>query len=369
MEFKIAVLPGDGIGPEVTAQGIKVLNAVGAIFKHSFETSFGNIGGNSIDDFDTPLPEETVNICEKSDAILFGAVGGPKWDNLDAKNRPEDGILSLRKRMDLFANLRPVKLFPELKNSSPLKSEFLNGVDMVVVRELTSGLYFGKPKRRWTTSKGRRGVDTMKYTEEEIERILRVGFQTAQNRRKLLTSVDKANVLESSRLWREIAKEMSSKYPDVHLEHIYVDNMSMQMIKNPSHFDVIVAENTFGDIISDEAGVLSGSLGMLPSASLTNSGTKNAVFGLYEPVHGSAPDIAGQDIANPIAMILSTTMMLRHSLNLNKEAKAVEKSVATVLGDGYRTSDIANKGEQVSSTIQMGDAITECIYRNGSNTE
>ena len=357
MNFSIAVLPGDGIGPEVTAEAIKVLDAIGARFGHDFDVQLGRIGGNSIDDFGTALPEETAVTCENADAVLFGAVGGPQWDVSDAKVRPEDGILALRKRMDLFANLRPIRLFPAIINSSPIKPEVLEGVDMIVVRELTGGLYFGKPKKRWTTSRGRRGVDTMKYTEAEIVRILRVGFETAMGRRKLLTSVDKANVLESSRLWRDIATEMSADYPEVELEHIYVDNMAMQIIRNPAHYDVVVAENTFGDIISDEAAVLSGSLGMLPSASLTSSGGSETAVGLYEPIHGSAPDIAGQGIANPIAMALSVAMMLRHSLGLEREAEAIEQSVDGVLAEGYRTPDIAGDGGDVVGTRQMGDVI------------
>ena len=270
MKASIAVLPGDGIGPEVINESIKILEAVGNRFGHDFQIESGRVGGNAIDDFGTPLPQETIDTCNASDAILFGAVGGPKWDDPNADVRPEDGILAIRKSLGLFANLRPVKVYPTLINSSPLKPEVLKGVDMLVLRELTGGLYFGKPKKRWNTSRGRRGVDTLKYTESEIVRILQVGFELAMERRKKLTSVDKQNVLESSRLWREIAIELGQDYPEVELEHILVDNAAMQLIRNPSDFDVIVSENTFGDILTDEASVLSGSMGMLPSASLSS---------------------------------------------------------------------------------------------------
>ena len=362
MKFTIAVLPGDGIGPDVIAESVKVLEAVGARFGHEFAMNSGRIGGNAIDEFGTALPDDTVAQCRDADAVLFGAVGGPKWDKLGAKVRPEDGILAIRKSLGLFANLRPVKAYPALIDSSPLKPHLLKGVDMMIVRELTGGLYFGRPKKRWTTSRGRRGVDTMKYTEQEIERIVRVGFELARGRRKLLTSADKFNVLESSRLWREVAIEVSEEYPDVELEHVLVDNLAMQLIRDPAHYDVIVAENTFGDIISDEAAVLSGSLGMLPSASLAgvpgDGGIgKGTVLGLYEPIHGSAPDIAGQGIANPIGTVLSMAMLLRHSLGLDAEAKAVEDSVEGVLAEGYRTPDIATDGAETVSTRELGDVI------------
>ena len=362
MKFTITVLPGDGIGPDVIAESVKVLEAVAARFGHELAVKSGKIGGNAIDDLGTALPEETVAQCRDADAVLFGAVGGPKWDEVGARVRPEDGILAIRKSLGLFANLRPVKAYPALASSSPLKPHLLKGVDMMIVRELTGGLYFGKPKKRWTTSRGRRGVDTMKYTEQEIERIVRVGFELARGRRKLLTSADKFNVLESSRLWREVAIEVSEEYPDVELEHVLVDNLSMQLIRDPAHYDVIVAENTFGDIISDEAAVLCGSLGMLPSASLAGvpgNGVKGtgAVLGLYEPIHGSAPDIAGQGIANPIGTVLSMAMLLRHSLGLKAEAKAVEDSVEGVLAEGYRTPDIAADGAETVSTRELGDVI------------
>ena len=364
MKISIAVLPGDGIGPEVITESIKVLEAIGNRFGHDFQIKSGRVGGNAIDDYGTPLPQETIDTCNDSDAILFGAVGGPKWDDPNVDVRPEDGILAIRKSLGLFANLRPVKVYPSLINSSPLKPEVLKGVDMMVLRELTGGLYFGKPKKRWNTARGRRGVDTLKYTEAEIVRILKVGFELAMERRKKLTSVDKQNVLESSRLWREIAVEVGEGYPEVELDHILVDNAAMQLIRNPSDFDVIVSENTFGDILSDEASVLSGSMGMLPSASLSslpgNSGTSSKVS-LYEPIHGSAPDIAGKGIANPIGSILSTAMMLRLSFGMQQEADCIEKSVDAALSEGYRTADISSDGGNQVNTVVMGDVIAGTI--------
>ena len=358
MSFSIAVLPGDGVGVEVTAQAVNVMEAVGRRFGHDFDLRFGTVGGAAIDELGTPLPDETYELCRSADAILFGAVGGPKWDGPEVDVRPEQGILAIRKGLDLFANLRPVKVVPAIVGSSPIKPELLEGVDMVVVRELTGGLYFGRPKKRWATSRGRRGVDTLKYTEREIERILRVGFELASGRRKRLASVDKANVLESSRLWREIADELSSEYPDVELEHILVDNASMQIVTAPARFDVIVAENMFGDILTDEASVLSGSMGMLPSASLAGiPGRTGGGVSLYEPIHGTAPDIAGRNVANPIGSILSMALLLRLSLGLEEEASAVEGAVDGVLAEGYRTRDIARDGGEVVSTSAMGDVI------------
>ena len=360
MNFTLTVLPGDGIGPDVIREALKVMEAVASRFGHTFDLSSGAIGGNAIDRYGTALPDETLAFCRRADAVLFGAVGGPKWDSPEASVRPEDGILAIRKGLGTFANLRPVKAYPALAGSSPLKPHLLDGVDMMIVRELTGGLYFGRPKRRWQTSRGRRGVDTMKYTEEEIERIVRVGFELARRRRKRLTSADKFNVLESSRLWREVTIELSEEYPDVELEHILVDNLAMQLIRDPAHYDVIVSENTFGDIISDEAAVLSGSLGMLPSASLAGlpgAATEGTVPGLYEPIHGSAPDIAGQGIANPMGTILSLAMLLRHSLGLEAEATAVEDAVDGVLAEGYRTPDIATDSVQTLGTTEMGDII------------
>ena len=365
MNSTIAVLPGDGIGPEVTAEAIKVLDAVASRFGHDFDLRYGRIGGNAIDDFGTPLPDETLEMCGDADGVLFGAVGGPKWDDPNAATRPEDGILAVRKGLGLFANLRPVKVFPAIINSSPIKPHLLEGVDIMVVRELTGGLYFGKPKKRWDTSRGRRAVDTLRYTEREIERILRVGFELARSRRGRLMSTDKANVLATSRLWREIATEVAAEYPDVELDHMYADTLAMQIIRAPGQFDVIVGENTFGDIISDEAAVLAGSLGMLPSASLAGlpakGGRRRRVVSLYEPIHGSAPDIAGQGIANPIGMVLSTAMMLRYSLGLDEEADAIEHAVDGVLAEGYRTHDIAADGGDVVGTTRMGDVISGLV--------
>ena len=359
MNFSIAVLPGDGVGPEVVAEGIKVLEAVGRKFGHTFRFQEGLVGGIAIDAMGTALPEASLRIARGSDAVLFGAVGGPKWDDTRAKVRPEDGILGIRKALKLFANLRPVKIYQGLEEASPLKPEVLQGVDMVVIRELTGGLYYGRPKKRWQTRGGkRRGVDTMAYTEEEIKRVLRVGFELALGRRKKLASVDKANVLESSRLWRELAQEMEKEYPEVTVEHVLVDTVAMQMVRNPARYDVIVTENTFGDILTDEAAVLSGSMGMLASASLAESPQPGKrAFGLYEPIHGTAPDIAGQEIANPLATILSASMMLRISLGAENEAQAVEAAVEGVLADGYRTPDIASPGATAVTTVEMGDRV------------
>src|SRR5512136_200973 len=334
MKFDIAVLPGDGVGPEVVAEALKVLKVVGERFGHEFKLHEGLIGGIAIDASGEALTAATLKMCRKCHAVLLGAVGGPKWDDPLNKVRPEDGLLALRKELALFANLRPVKIFPMLVNSTTLKPQVIEGVDMVVVRELTGGLYFGKPKKRWTTAKGRKAVDSMLYSEQEIERIVRVGFELAQQRRKKLVSVDKANVLESSRLWRTVAAEVHANYPDVELEHMLVDACSMRLIQKPTYFDVIVTENTFGDILTDEASTLAGSMGMLPSASLAElpkEGSK--AFGLYDPIHGSAPTIAGHDIANPIATILTAAMMLRYSLALPKEAKAIEAAVEQALNE------------------------------------
>ncbi|PZC49245.1 MAG: 3-isopropylmalate dehydrogenase [Chloroflexi bacterium] len=366
MDMVVVVLPGDGIGPEVVAQGVKVLVTVAEKFGHALKTTQADIGGLAIDKHGTPLPETTLNLCQGSSAVLLGAVGGPKWDDPSAQFRPEDGLLQLRKGLGLFANLRPVKVFPAMADSSTLKPEVLDGVDLMVVRELTGGIYFGKPKRRWETNRGRRAVDTLAYTEREIERILRVGFELARGRRKHLTSVDKANVLETSRLWRQIANELAEEYTDVTLDHLYVDNCAMQLVLRPSHFDVLVSENMFGDILSDEAAILSGSLGLLSSASLaripsTEGRRRRRTMGLYEPVHGSAPDIAGTGKANPIATILSVALMLRYSFNLHKEAGLVEQAVASVIEAGYRTADIAVDGQKPVNTTQMGQAILEAL--------
>ena len=365
VEFNIMLLPGDGIGPEVVAEGVRVVEAVGRRFGHSFTFTSDLIGGSSIDAHGTPLREETIQLCKGADAILFGAVGGPKWDDPSAPVRPEQGLLTLRKDLRLFANIRPMRVNPVLAGSSSIKAPVLEGVDLVVVRELTGGLYFGQPKRRWATQRGRRGVDTLRYTEKEIERILRVGFELAMARTKRLTSVDKANVLESSRLWREIATELAPEYPDVTLEHMLVDTCAMQLILNPRRFDVMVTENTFGDILTDEAAALAGSMGMLPSASLaavpSPAGRRRRARGMYEPIHGSAPDIAGQGKANPLATILSVALMLRYSLGLPKEADAVEHAVDRALSDGYRTPDIGTPADKPVSTVEMGGIVADLV--------
>ncbi len=365
MKYDVAVLPGDGVGPEVTAEAVKILETIGKKYGHSFQFHYGLIGGAAIDECGIALTKETLRMCRQCDAVLLGAVGGPKWDDPKAKVRPEDGLLALRKKLGLFANLRPVKVFPELINSTTLKPDVIKGVDLIVVRELTGGLYFGKPKKQWQTSKGRQAVDTMAYSELEIERILRVGFELARRRRKKLTSVDKANVLETSRLWRQIAIEVSQDYPDVELEHMLVDACAMRLIQRPADFDVLVTENTFGDILTDEASMLAGSLGMLPSASLSEipKGDAANIFGLYEPIHGSAPKRAGQNLVNPIATILSAGMMLRYSFGLAREAEAVERAVAVVLEKGYRTYDIMETGKIQIGTKEMGDFIAQEIAK------
>ncbi len=358
MQFNLAVLPGDGIGPEVVSEGIKVLQAAGSRFGHNFNLHYGLIGGVAIDQEGTALSSDTLKMCKGGDAVLLGAVGGPKWDDPQAKVRPEDGLLALRKGLRLFANLRPVKVFPMLIDSTNLKPEVIKGVDFIFVRELTGGLYFGRPKRQWPTSRGSRAVDTMAYSEPEIERIVRVGFELARGRRKKLISVDKANVLESSRLWRQVATEVAKEYPDVELEHMLVDSCAMRLIQNPRYFDVLVTENTFGDILTDEASMLAGSMGMLPSASL--AGVPQAgvnIFGMYEPIHGSAPRRAGLNMANPIATILSVAMMLHYSLGLIREAQTIESAVDGVLQDGHRTYDIMGEDKTKVGTKEMGDLI------------
>ncbi len=358
MQFNLAVLPGDGIGPDVASEGIKVLQAIGNRFGHNFNLHYGLIGGVAIDEEGTALSPDTLKMCKGCDAVLLGAVGGPKWDDPQAKVRPEDGILALRKGLGLFANLRPVKVFPMLIDSTNLKPGVIEGVDFIFVRELTGGLYFGRPKRQWQTSRGRRAVDTMAYSEQEIERIVRVGFELARGRRKKLVSVDKANVLQSSRLWRQVAIEVAEEYPDIELEHMLVDTCAMRLIQNPTYFDVLVTENTFGDILTDEASMLAGSMGMLPSASLAGVPQEGVnIFGMYEPIHGSAPRRAGLNMANPIATILSVAMMLRYSLGLIKEAQTIESAVDGVLQQGYHTYDIMDEGKIKVGTKEMGDLI------------
>ncbi|HEY51469.1 MAG TPA: 3-isopropylmalate dehydrogenase [Dehalococcoidia bacterium] len=358
MKFHIAVLPGDGIGPEITEAAVNVLQAVGKKYGHTFDLYHGHIGGAAIDATGMPLPPDVEKISKKSDAVLMGAVGDPRFDAPGTKVHPEDGILALRRALGLFANLRPVKALPMLVNATNLKPEVIDGVDFIFVRELTGGLYFGRPKKRWQTPKGWRAVDTMIYSEGEIERIVRVSFELARGRKKKLISVDKANVLECSRLWRQVATDLSRSYPDVELEHMLVDACSMRLIQNPKHFDVVVSENTFGDILTDEASMLAGSMGMLPSASLAGVPQEGVrTLGLYEPIHGSAPRRAGQNLANPIATILSMAMMLRYSCGLAKEAQAVEKTVIDVLNEGYRTYDIMDEGKKQVGTREMGELI------------
>ena len=352
MHAKITLLPGDGIGPEVVAEGVKVLKAVGAKFGHTFEFTEALAGGIAIDQTGNPLPAESLAACQQADAVLLGAVGGPKWSDPKAPVRPEQGLLKLRQELGLFANIRPVKIYPALADASTLKREVVEKVDLVIVRELTGGLYFGQPQGRQDNAQGRAAVDTMYYTEAEIGRLMRVSFDLARQRRKKITSVDKANVLASSRLWREVAHEVAAEYPDVEYEDILVDACSMYLIRRPADFDVIATENMFGDILSDEASMLAGSMGMLPSASLADTLTGSAQppggtrgkFGLYEPIHGSAPDIAGKGVANPLGTILSVAMMLRTSFDLPQEAEAVEQAVEAVLGAGHRTADLAGPG-------------------------
>jgi 3-isopropylmalate dehydrogenase len=360
MEFDVAVLAGDGVGPEVITQALKVLQTVGEKFGHSFRLHDGLVGGVAIDTLGTALSDETLEMSRQCDAVLLGAVGGSKWDDPQAKIHPEDGLLALRKELGLFANLRPVKVFPMMVNSTNLKPEVVKGVDLVVVRELTGGLYFGQPKKQWRTPEGRQAVDTMAYSEMEIERILRAGFEVARSRRKKLTSVDKANVLQSSRLWRQIAIEISADYPDVELQHMLVDACAMRFIQRPAELDVLVTENMFGDILTDEASMLAGSMGMLPSASLAGI-PRGKTFGLYEPIHGSAPSRAGQNLANPIATILSIAMMLHYSFALETEAQTVENAVLAALEQGYRTYDIMSEGKTRVGTKEMGELIAQKV--------
>lgn len=358
MDAKIVVLAGDGIGPEVTAEAVKVLQALAGKFGHSFFFENQMMGGCAIDAFGNSLPDATVAACRSADAILLGAVGGPKWDNPQAADRPERGLLALRKALNLFANLRPVKLHKQLISASTLKEEVLAGVDLLVIRELTGGAYFGP--RKEAGPDGDEAYDTMLYTAGEIERVVRLAADAAMLRSKRLASVDKANVLASSRLWRRVATRVLAEYPDLKVEHVLVDAMAMHLIRRPAAYDVVVAENLFGDILTDEASMLAGSMGMLPSASLGD--LKNAhelPLGLYEPIHGSAPDIAGRSIANPLATILSAAMLLRHSLGLEDEAAAIEAAVDGVLNEGVRTGDIASTGTEVVGTQVMGDLVVQ----------
>lgn len=352
MNYKIAVIPGDGIGPDIIKQAVSVLDEVGKKHNHKFDYQYLLAGGCAIDETGAPLPEETLNACKNSDAVLLGAVGGPKWDNLPGNLRPEQALLGLRGGLELFANLRPVDLFSQLADASPLKKELVKeGLSILIVRELTGGIYFGKRGRNADNTEA---YDTEIYSTAEIERLLRVGFDAAMRRKKEAVIVDKANILESSRLWREVTECVAKEYPEVKYSYMYVDNAAMQLVRNPSQFDVIITSNMFGDILSDEASMIAGSIGMLSSASL-GSGQ----IGMYEPIHGSAPDIAGEDKANPIATILSAALMLKYSFNLSKEAEAIENAVKAVLDAGYRTVDIMQPGMKCVGTAQMGKLICE----------
>lgn len=359
MKYNITTLPGDGIGPDIINEAKKILNKISKVYNHEFIIEDQLIGGIAIDQKNSSLPQETIDSCLKADAVLLGAVGGPKWDNPSNPDRPEKGLLGIRKALNLFANLRPAVLYEELKHASPLKQEIIgDNLDILIVRELTSGIYFGEKKL--VVNKEDDSLtyasDLEKYNKEEIRRILVVGFEAARKRNKKLCIVDKANVLESSRLWRVVASEVSKNYTDIEVSYLYVDNAAMQLIVNPKQFDVIVTSNIFGDILSDEASIITGSIGMLASASLGYS-----KLGLYEPIHGSAPDIAGKNLANPIATILSVALMFRYSLNLEKEAVSIENAVKEVLKQGFRTKDISVKDSHIVGTKEMGDLIEKAI--------
>ncbi len=356
MNYKIALVPGDGIGPDVVTEAVRVMDKIGEKYGHQFQYTTVLAGGAAIDAVGECLPQNTIDVCRSSDAVLLGAVGGWKWDTLPGEQRPERALLGLRKELGLFANIRPAILFEELSEACPLKSEITEGgLDLVVVRELTGGIYFGE-KGYKDTELGRAAYDVEQYAEEEIRRIAVVAFDMAMKRNKKLTSVDKANVLESSRHWRSIVKEVSKDYPEVELSHMYIDNAAMQMVRDPKQFDVIVTSNIFGDILSDEASMITGSIGMLPSASLAKGN-----FGMYEPIHGSAPDIAGQNKANPMATILSVAMMLRYTFGLSEEADDVEAAVKSVLSAGFRTADIMSPGKKNLGTKEVGDLIVTAI--------
>ncbi|OAB62402.1 3-isopropylmalate dehydrogenase [Leptolyngbya valderiana BDU 20041] len=356
-QYRITLLPGDGIGPEIIPVAVDALTVVGNQFGFKLTFQEGLVGGAAIDATGNPLPEETLELCRNSDSVLLAAIGGYKWDNLPRHQRPETGLLGLRAGLGLFANLRPATILPQLIDASTLKREIVEGVDIMVVRELTGGVYFGQPKGVFETETGeKRGVNTMAYTESEIDRIGKVAFETAQKRGGKLCSVDKANVLEVSQLWRDRITAMSSQYPDVELSHLYVDNAAMQLVRAPKQFDTIVTGNLFGDILSDAAAMLTGSIGMLPSASLGADGP-----GVYEPVHGSAPDIAGQDKANPLAQVLSAAMMLRYDLDQAQAADRIEKAVMTVLDRGYRTGDIMSEGMKLVGCQEMSDALMAAL--------
>lgn len=359
MSKTVLVFPGDGIGPEITAEAVKVLELANQKYSLGLTLQQDVIGGAAIDQHGVPLADETLARARQADAVLLGAVGGPKWDTLDRAIRPERGLLKIRSELKLFANLRPALLYPQLAEASTLKPEVVSGLDILIVRELTGGIYFGSPRDTVTLENGeRKAFDTLPYSESEIRRIAKVGFEMAQLRNKKLCSVDKANVLESSRLWREVVEEVAKDYPEVELSHMYVDNAAMQLVRSPKQFDVIVTDNMFGDILSDEASMLTGSIGMLPSASLDANNK-----GMYEPCHGSAPDIAGQGLANPLATILSVSMMLRYTFNQVAAADAIEQAVSDVLDQGLRTGDIWSQGMEKVSTSAMGDAVVAALAK------
>lgn len=357
MSMKILVLPGDGIGPEIMTEAVKVLELANDKFGLGAELSYDDLGGAAYDRYGSPLADETLERARQADAILLGAVGGPKWDAIDPALRPERGLLKIRSQLELFGNLRPAILYPQLAEASTLKPEVVSGLDILIVRELTGGIYFGQPRERKLLESGERfAFDTLPYSESEVRRIAKVGFDSARVRGKKLCSVDKANVLASSQLWREVVEEVGKDYPDVELSHMYVDNAAMQLVRAPKQFDVIVTDNLFGDILSDQASMLTGSIGMLPSASLDANNK-----GMYEPCHGSAPDIAGKGIANPLATILSVSMMLRYSFNQVAAADAIEQAVSLVLDQKLRTGDIMSEGCQLVGTAQMGDAVAAAL--------
>jgi len=359
MTKKVLVLPGDGIGPEIIAEAVKVLNLANKKYNLGLELVDGELGGAAIDKHGVPLADSTLALAREVDAVLLGAVGGPKWDTIDKSIRPERGLLKIRSELGLFANLRPAILYPQLADASSLKPEVVSGLDILIVRELTGGIYFGTPRDTVILENGeRKAFDTLPYSESEIRRIAKVGFDMARLRNQKLCSVDKANVLESSRLWREVVEEVAKDYPDVELSHMYVDNAAMQLVRAPKQFDVVVTDNLFGDILSDEASMLTGSIGMLPSASLDANNK-----GMYEPCHGSAPDIAGQGLANPLATILSVSMMLRYSFEQSQAAEAIEKAVSDVLDQGLRTGDIMSAGMRKVGTAEMGDAVVAALEK------
>jgi 3-isopropylmalate dehydrogenase len=357
MAKKVLILPGDNIGPEIVAEAVKVLQRVDQKYKLDIELDYAHLGGAGLDAEGSPCPAQTLEKARQSDAILLGAVGGPQWDDVERHLRPEKGLLTIRSELDLFGNLRPAIMYPQLAHASSLKPEFVSGLDILIVRELVGGIYFGEPRGIRTLEDGQReGYNTYKYNESEIRRIGKMAFEAAMVRNKRLCSVDKSNVLEATVLWREVISDMAADYPEVELSHMYVDNAAMQLVMNPKQFDVVVTGNMFGDILSDTAAMLTGSIGMLPSASLDkNSG------GMYEPCHGSAPDIAGQSIANPLATILSVAMMLRYSLNAPEAANAIEQAVSAVLDNGLRTADIQTEGCQLVGTVEMGDAVVAAL--------